>query len=232
MKKIIAIALSVCIVGVMMSGCRLFPSREVDYGDLSSGVAEYRTKAESEIENELKDEQQYEKGIMTETGFESEFVGVKFAIPEGFVMATEEEISKFMDIGADALGVDGKIVDYAKLSTVYEMVASAPPGKPNVSVIVEKLSLSNMTEEQYMTAAKTQMLALTNADYELVDESEEEIAGQTYKKLIFNVDLAGMKLMQNYLARKVNDRMVVFTVTYTAETKDEIETLMKSFTKY
>ena len=174
----------------------------------------------------------YEKGILTATSFESKYLDIRFSLPAGFVMATSEEINAMMELGADVAGINGDILDYAKLTTVYEMVATSSIGFPNVSLLSEKLPLSNMTVTQYFDALKSGLSSVESAAYTFTDGDPVEIAGQTYDVLRANGTMLGVTMNQNYLIRTSGNRMICFIVTYTPDTAEALDTLMNSFSKY
>ncbi len=199
MKKVFSIVLVVSLALVSLTGCSWFgegfdqavnPSTSSDTGSTTSNSAP-------------ADESGYQRGTMTSVGFTSEYLHIRYTLPDGYVMATEEDLMGMMDVGADALGVDGDIVDYAKVNTVYEMMATAPAGSPNVIVMAEKLPQSNMTEEEYFEAFKGQM---ANMGVEGFSFSEEivsmDIAGQSYKKISAEANMEGQSLLQDYIIRK------------------------------
>ena len=68
----------------------------------------------------------YEKGTITDTDFQSEWLNLKFTPPETVVMNTEEELQSVMKQGQTTLeessGVE--LGDDALSGTVYEMMAS------------------------------------------------------------------------------------------------------------
>ena len=85
----------------------------------------------------------YEKGTITDTDFQSEWLNLKFTPPETVVMNTEEELQSVMKQGQttleEASGVE--LGEDALSGTVYEMMASSISGFPNVSLVVEDASL-------------------------------------------------------------------------------------------
>jgi hypothetical protein len=169
----------------------------------------------------------YERGILTETSFESKYLDIKFTLPEGFVMATEEDMLQMMGIGADITKVNKKIIE---LTTVYEMMASAAVGYPNVSVMVEKPLLSNITIEQYFDVLKKNLLKVKNMDFVIDDQiTSVEIAGYNYKQV--SASLSGSSVLQNYIFRKQGGRMIGFIITYTSDTEQELDILMSGFSK-
>jgi len=172
---------------------------------------------------------EYQKGILTDKNWESRFLDLRFTMPSGYVMATESEVRGMMEIAADVVNID-----YSKLSTVYEMMATSfPSGHPNVIVMVEKLSLSNMTIEQYVAALKIQLSSITTMTYSFSsDLTDVTIAGHVYKQFSAECQANGMTILQNIILRKIDNRVAGLIVSYTESTKSEMEILMKGFSKY
>ena len=92
-----------------------------------------------------------EKGTITETDYQSEWLNLKFTPPETVVMNTEEELESVMRQGQSTLEKSSgmELGEDALSGTVYEMMASSVSGFPNVSLVVEDASLENMTVDQY-----------------------------------------------------------------------------------
>ena len=194
-------------------------------GDKGGGDTPEDSKPAGKIE--------YEKGLLTETSFESKFIGIRFTLPEGFVMATAEDIDEMMGIGAEIVGLDQKTVDYANLTTVYEMMASAPAGSPNVIVLAEKLLLRSISENQYIDALKEQLKNLSTMDYTFGEEiTSVNIAGREYKKLTAYANANGVDIMQDYIIRKSDNRIVGFITTYTEDNTEALDKLMNGFSAY
>ena len=209
MKKVLIIALTLCVLLVLFAGCG-------SSGDDAESV-----------------NIPYEKGILTENGFESKYLGIRFTAPEGFVMATEDYIFSLLDIGADMMmGESSEFVDYAKLATVYEMMVSAPDGWPNVIVMVEKLEQEDITVEQYFDILKGQFSSMPSVNYGFSDITSVEIAGQTYQQMVATGEANDMAATQKYILRKIDDRIVGFITTNGPDTESELDILMGAFTKY
>ena len=200
MKQLTTV-LTVCVLLVFLAGCKGAQDNQIEY----------------------------EKGILSSTGFESEYLNLRFEVPDGFIMATEEEIFGMMSFGADAVGVDRKSIDYARITTVYEMMVSAPEGTPNIIVMVEKLPQDNITLEQYFDAVLTQLSGL---NYQFGEITSIELLGQSYQQLISTHEMNGRALSQKYMLRLIDDRVVGFIATSTPDTEDELDTLIQAFTNY
>jgi len=173
----------------------------------------------------------YVKGKVSATGFESEYLNLKFTAPRNFVMATDAELDALIKEGADVAYTDAdkKLIDYAMSNTVYEMMVSDPSGSPNIIVLVEKLLLSNLTETQYLDTLKAQIVApFAEMGLQMTFNAVKtvDVAGETYTVLPAVVP---GQLRQDYYVRKKDDRMVTIIVSYTDATTRQMETLIAAF---
>ena len=176
---------------------------------------------------------EYVKGSFTETEFASQYLDLKFILPEGFVMATEEEMREMMGLGSEIMDLDSDLVEYAMLTTVYEMMALNIDGSTNVIVFSEKLSLRNITVEQYFAVLKSQLQEIFGMECEIDDDIVSvEIAGCNYEQMTVSVSVNGVDILQQYVLRKIDDRMVGFLTTTTHGEEDVLSTLMEGFSKY
>lgn len=226
MKKALAIVLALSLSAslFLLAGCS---SDEKDTTTEPDSVVSAPEPEEQEPEEQTPE---YERGIATDTGFESEWLGVRFTAPEGYVMATEDEMLEMMQLGAEAMDLGSEAVDYAQLTTVYEMMASTPTGLPNVVAMVEKLSFSSMSLEQYFEALRTQLEPM---GYVVSEElGSADIAGQSYSTGTASVSVNDVDMTQKFYMNKVDNRMIVFSVTYSADTEADAEALMTAFQPY
>lgn len=174
----------------------------------------------------------YTPGTFTDTGYESEFLGFRFTTPDGFALATEEELSQMMGITFDALGDDVSDAQkkYAELNTVYELMAMDSLGVTNVNIVLEK---TNVSMSKYLAALKAQAESLDAMKVSLQGDAQEvEFAGATYTKMSANVSANGITMYQEYYLRKVGDRMMMMTVTWADGFETAKETLMNAFSAY
>ena len=162
----------------------------------------------------------YAKGTITETGFESEWLNLRFTLQEDMYMRTQAELDALMQQSANLMYGDeaGEKLDYAKLTTVTEMMAQCINGA-NVIVQVESLPLlySAMTVEQYL-AVVVDNLKNSNAGWD-VQTGENfyfvEIGGEKYIGLSAMVDYGGGAYVgQEYLARKIGNRVASIVISY------------------
>lgn len=175
---------------------------------------------------------EYVPGDRSETEYSSEWAGLRYKLGSDMVMATDEELNNMMELGADALGDSAKMkAELAKLTSVYEMMAVNMNDQSNIIICTEKLSLSNMTEKQYLDAVKTQTEELYQ-DYSITysDGGEREVCGLQFSEMGYVVDYGGVTLHQTYLVRKIDNRMYGIILSYADEAT--LDTLLAGFSAY
>ncbi|MDO4304888.1 MAG: hypothetical protein Q4D94_13355 [Bacillota bacterium] len=186
--------------------------------------AEDEAVQEPEAEEDAADEEsaagEFVRGIQTETGWESEYLGLRFTTPDDMVMASDEELAEMLGIGTDALSDAGDFSDaqlkLAELTSVYEMFAYDALGN-NVNVTVEKTPV-NMSAEDYMDALSQTLLAITAISYEQVSEPETvELGGVEYVKSSFVGTTNGQTMNQDYYVRIVDNMPTSIIVSYSSD---------------
>lgn len=75
----------------------------------------------------------YSKGTLSDNGFESEWMGIRFNAPEGYVVATQEELDNFISMGQDYVKAvyeenGKKVIDYTE---VEQQEHGSPADKEN-----------------------------------------------------------------------------------------------------
>lgn len=174
----------------------------------------------------------YEKGQYTDTGYESEFLGFRYTTPDGYTLASEEELVSMMGITLDAMGDDVTEAQkkYAELATVFEMMVSDPTGGCNMNMTIDK---QVMSVDKYVATLREQVKSISSMDIEINDAEEDvTIAGTTYRKLTASASMYGITMNQEYYVAKVGDRMVSMAVTYLDGMEDGKDTILNGFAAY
>lgn len=174
----------------------------------------------------------YEKGHYTADGYESEFIGFRYTTPDGFELATEEQMNELMGLTYDMLGDDVTEAQkkYAELTTVYELMVSDVTGACNLNMVIDK---NTAPIKEYVAAFREQASNLGSMDVAMSDVEEDvKIAGTTYRKLTADVSMWGFTMKQEYYIAKVGDRMISMSVTYLEGDEDSRDTLMSGFAAY
>lgn len=196
-KRITAILLtSVLMTGMFITGCE----SKSNGGNNKASV------------NKEEKQKSYVKGNLTESSFESEYLNLKYTLPENFVMSTTEEMLEMSDLGAEISEIDLKKYEYSKALLVYEMMAVDVTGTQNVMVVSEKLASSNITVDKYISGLKSQFKNLKEMDYKINEEViTKEIAGHTYS--VLSMSAMGGIVLQEYHVRIEDGRAIAIIVT-------------------
>ncbi len=185
---------------------------------------------------EVKDT--YAKGVMTDLGYESEWLNLRFTTPAGVTMVTQEELDGLMKQSADMLYGDNaeERLNYAKLTLVFEMMAKHEAGS-NVLIQVEQLSAlaQALTEEQYLAVVLNDMK--NNASLHEVVAGDTtysvDLGGETYVGINTATDYGtGAIIYQEYLVRRKENRMISVIVTYTEESVGNAQDLLRVIGSY
>lgn len=183
----------------------------------------------------------YSKGTLTDSGFESEWMGIRFNAPEGYVVATQEELDSFISAGQDfveeAYEENGqKVINYNDVTTVYELMTYLPDpenpaaGDPNLSLAAEKTTLS---VDKYIEALKSQMETLfSGVPITWDDAVSAKVGGLDCDKYTATMDYGFATMNQSYYITKKDGRMIYFIVSYTPEHEADVDTLMSAFEAY
>ena len=218
-RRKLALLAAVLMVLALFAGCGK-PQEQSSAPEESSTTEQ----SSSVVEPEKKE---YTAGVRTEKEYTSEWMGLKYTLSDSMVMATDEEILQYMEAGDEMLYTDSGEIDYENLGIVYEMAAVDATTAENLSIMVEKLALSGMSEAQYMEAVKQSLAQVDNAEVTLGEESTCMVAGLEFRRIDYSMDLGGQTLMQTMLFRKMDDRMVGITFTYLEEAS--LEAMLSGF---
>jgi len=247
MKKLLALLLSILMLLGMLSGC---VSDRYDDEEDETGKSSSKKKTEDEEEKEdeetettptKKEEEEevappvqtgYVRGTNNAYGWKSEYLGLQFKPASNMIMSTEEELESMMSITSEMLKDNGygeQVVDYTMVNTVYEMMA-LDTSRNNVNVGVEKLTLSNITAEQYAALAVNTLESATQIDYEVDEPYELELWGKDFWVVEATGNISGTTVAQYCLIAKVGDRMLL--ITFTDMTGDSLEAFLNCFSEY
>lgn len=181
----------------------------------------------------------YVKGTITENGFESEWMGLRFTKPATAIMATQEQMDAVMLQGLQAMYGEqaAEMFDYATMSSVNEMQAAWLAGYPVVQVVVEKMPMAGFTEEVYLSAVVENLNATSEISGYVYTFDEElysvELAGQEYIGLATSVDAGvGVTIYQDYLVREKDGRMILIAFTYIDAMESYVEEALAAFSAY
>lgn len=200
--------------------------------EAGAGAAETEAETESGGDDTAAAAGKYVKGTVTETGWESEFFGLRYTAPEGMGMSTEEELNDLMGLGQEVLSDDFSELQlkYAELTSVYEMMSVSDDQTTNVVVTVEKV-MGKMDASQYVSALEKGLEQVSAISYTLISDDETiKLGNADYIKVSYQAEASGVTMYQDYYVRVVDDRAVAITLTYMDESgRDNV---LNAFTAY
>lgn len=241
MKHGIALLLSTLWLTALLSGCGQAPASTSEASEPASTpestVVEATPTPEPAAPTPDPTEEppaEYVPGERTDTSYTNTVLGLQFTLPTDMVMASDDEINQMMQASVDMMYEDPEtgemVIDYTQLTTVYEMVAVNISDGSNIIVMSEKLPLSGMTEEQYITAMEQQM-AQTTMTIDFGEPGTTTVGGIDFTSLDYTVEANGTQTMQSMLLKKVGDRMYALTLSYYApESRDTLLSCFSALT--
>ena len=167
------------------------------------------------------------RGVLTENTFSSEFLGVSFEAPVGWIYATDEEIADMMGMTAELLSDSG--LNFSKKAlerqSIYDMSVDDPKTFSSVIVCYENLSMvlggTRYTEEQYLDTLAKQLQVL-GMGYQSVGEVYNQNLG-TVEFSVMQFDIPEFKTSQYYFVRKTGKYMSCIIITvFPGATLEEI----------
>lgn len=168
------------------------------------------------------------RGEWSDSTFTSTYAGITFAMPEGWLAATDEEIANLMGVSADVLKESG--LNYNKtlleMQNLYDMMAQDPMSGSNMILMFENLSFvaggSQIDEAKYIEILTSQLQQTGYYD-SFGEVSEQKLGANTYSS--FSAQGQGAQFTQTYYLRKNGAYMTCVIVS--ARGDDSIEDIVK-----
>ena len=170
----------------------------------------------------------YVRGEIEGKTYESEWIGLRYELPEGFTMSDEDEMDAILQAGGEIMYEDkvDDIVDYAKMVMVYEMMAKDRYGDV-ITLFVEKTQFDIDT---YVGAIRMQMGNVDTMDITMDDGETVEVGGVEFEKFSLTLGYEGMEVKEDYYLKKKDDRMICMLIGYSDD--EAAETIMSGFSPY
>ena len=159
----------------------------------------------------------FEPGETEDGQYVSSFADLTFTLPEGWSFATEAELESVMGAGSEVMFGDDLTAqqEYALSSTVYDTMAYAAGGRPNIIVMFENMTRylggTAMSEDAYLESVGNGLTSVENMDYELLGVGSEMLGAYDYRVLTAYEHT--MDIQQKYYVRRVEDYMLCICLT-------------------
>jgi len=174
------------------------------------------------------------RGVWANSVFTNDFAGFKFTLPDGWVVASDEEIATLIGVSSEMMTARGAEVSSEMLeyTTIYDMLVSNPETNANIILMYENLAMHTggvlINEQMYFEAMLKQMESV-DMGYTFSDIGDATVAGAAYKSLAGNLSDYGVTQM--YYARKIGNFMVVIMATAPISDTGAIDRMMNNFSK-
>lgn len=160
--------------------------------------------------------------------FTNEWSNLKFEFPEDLKIATQEEIKVLVQQGNAGLYDDNEALEKAmnkaaELKLAYDFMVTNDDSSLNMQLAYENLSMSvggtKLDEKGYLDTALKPVFEDKSLGYELLKEEKVIIADKEFYK--FSMSALNGAMMQDMYCHKIEDRMIIFTVTYVPNLADK-----------
>ncbi|MCL1936317.1 MAG: hypothetical protein FWF57_08110 [Defluviitaleaceae bacterium] len=193
------------------------------------GSAQSRTTTSNtqEIPTENTNSNGLKRGIWDGNVYTNEWLGVRFFMPDNWVIATDEEIADLLGVASDILPVLGKDIpadfwEIAGVTTMHDMLVSEAETGNSVQIIFERLVFPNtqMTVEDLMESMMGFLQEVGINAY--INPGTTQIGGYNWHSLNTELDVSGTIIYgrQFYSIRDNFARTIVITYSNDAQLED------------
>lgn len=175
-------------------------------------------------------EQEYKQGIRTKTEYISEWMELKYTLPESLVMLTDQETQQMLEKGVNLSYQKGKIPYTEELAYVTEMAGNSS----NASIIIatEELPFTAINEEIYLIRSKlnySSSAAMYEVEFGEIRKrmlADKEFMGLPF---VLTIDREGYPVTSSWLilARKQANRMIAIHMR--AQDSEQLDELLAGF---
>lgn len=170
-------------------------------------------------------------GTLDENGYTSDWLGLSFKPTETMEMMSAEDLEFLMQSSGSGYTTDDEKLDYSKIPTAYEMVATDTQTIGSV-LIMAQYADEEMTVETYIEDIKKQFDSSILADNGISaptysDLTQKKLAGREYTVFSYTFDTDG--LGQTMYIAKIEDRIA--NICFTHGSTQELDGFLACFTK-
>ena len=157
----------------------------------------------------------YEQGEVNENSFVSEYIGIKFNLPEDYTMYNHEQMEAIMEQLLEDTGTTEDIS--------YEAIIHNKQGDVQVIVAVDK-NKGKYSEAEYLGGISNGYAQIPTA------QIGKEISYATIAGMEFScLDITSGDTSMLHCIKKKNNDMIYFLITYPKGNIDAVQTVMNAF---
>lgn len=202
MKKHISLTMAIILSLGLLAGC-------------GSNNATVVTPAANTSTPTTAEALEFTRGTVVDGVYSSDFSGIVFEVPTDWTVSTDEELAQAMGLGSEFLtGETAKAAELAKLTTIYDLMCSAPNGIDSISIVYENVVLEgspNATEEEMADAISNTLISGVSLGYAEVGVESRTLGSHEYVVLIMSSQQYGFT--QTYYLRRVGDYCISIIIT-------------------
>ncbi len=158
---------------------------------------------------------EYQEGKLEEKTFESEYIGVKFNLPDGYKMYNREQVNAIM---AELIQDDTTVGDMS-----YETIIHSEKGDVQVVIAVDH-NKGQYSEEEYLGGIANGYRQIPTA--QISEEiSYAHIAGMQFSA----IEISSGDTSMLHCVKKKNTDMLYYVITYPKGNIDAVQAVMNAF---
>ncbi len=214
MKKFITsiiIVLLLAIVTSCGSGKTEVSDKSTESKNIETKNTENKSVESKSTETKTEEVPPIDYGKKVGNNFESEWLNMKFVVPENIMIVTPDEFQSKLGVSPDKLELD------------YSFFAVDPMGTINIQLAYDEVS-NKMTAEKYMQNKKDQF----SKKYEFVEEGTRELAGKEFYYLKYALNDKGT--VQEHYFYKQGDYIVTIVCSYIEPAEENKEEFLNGIT--
>ncbi len=158
---------------------------------------------------------EYQEGKIEEKSFESEYIGVKFNLPDGYKMYNREQVNAIM---AELIQDDTTVGDMS-----YETIIHSEKGDVQVVIAVDH-NKGQYSEEEYLGGIANGYRQIPTAQIS-GEISYAHIAGMEFSA----IEISSGDTSMLHCVKKKNTDMLYYVITYPKGNIDAVQTVMNAF---
>lgn len=175
-------------------------------------------------DNDTKTEE-FARGSWDGNVYTNDSLNLTVTVPDGWKIATDEELAAIMGITIDSLTEQGVSEEFLKAQNTYEMMAQDPTNGSNVIVMAENLTVSvggtSYDEEAYSNVIINTLPE--ESGYEFADPKTVTIGGRDF--YLLQCTAGEGTLGQDFLFTRIGNHMVSVILSYSPVLVDNADML-------
>jgi hypothetical protein len=174
-----------------------------------------------------------DRGVLTSSSWESSQWNLRFELPDGYLMATREELDALSKSSEERIKQYNIDASYMKDSAITMMALSSVV-LPSVMVGVEELAYE-MSLAEYIEKTKNIIKTAVDLAYEWQEFTIYDnlttirIAGEEYTVLKMEIQAHGVTLIMDYAIRKSGSQLLTITTMYIDGMQANVAELLSGF---